>query len=145
MRGGKTPLSLKPTDFLGNWALERRIDDVLSGSVSTFSGTACLSVGENQWSYHEVGKLLLADAQPMTAERRYIWRADDNGVDIHFDDGRFFHRLDCSNDAVAQHWCDPDQYDVEYNFSNWPKWQNTWSVRGPKKNYTMTSAYMTIL
>ena len=131
-----------PVDFLGQWRLARQIEDALSGARSTFEGSAHISEQGSHWEYHEVGQLLLTDARPMTAERRYIWKADASGVNIHFSDGRFFHRLDCSNKAAAQHWCDPDQYDVTYDFSIWPKWENTWFVRGPKKNYTMTSAYM---
>lgn len=140
-----TVVSLKPTDFLGHWQLERKIVDVFSKTDARFSGTAQIFDEGARWIYRETGKLTMKDAKPMTAERRYIWQADAEGVDIHFEDGRFFHRLKCAGDAEAAHWCDPDQYDVVYDFAYWPEWQNTWHVRGPKKNYAMTSAYMPLL
>ena len=39
------------------------------------------------------------------------------------------------------HWCDPDQYDGSYDFSAWPAFTVTWSVRGPRKAYLMSSRY----
>ena len=121
-------MSLVPTDFLGHWTIERKIEDALSGMSSRFEGKAWISRGEAKWDYFETGKLLLAGATPMTAERRYIWKPSADGIDIHFEDGRFFHRLQIGPEPTAQHWCDPDQYDVRYDFSDWPNWQTAWQI-----------------
>jgi hypothetical protein len=75
----------------------------------------------------------------MEAERVYLWRASGAGIEVLFDDGRPFHRIDDS--AEAAHWCDPDQYDVTYEFGRWPKWSSRWRVLGPRKDYVMVSNY----
>lgn len=136
---------LRPSDFLGSWQIARQIDDALSGTQASFDGIATIEAGAQSWRYVEKGKLALVGAKPMTAERQYIWQADESGIDIHFDDGRFFHRLilgGASPEApTAQHWCDPDQYNVTYDFSKWPCWTSVWQVEGPRKNYVMTSVF----
>jgi len=43
--------------------------------------------------------------------------------------------------GACAHWCDPDQYDGQYDFSRWPEWRCIWQVRGPRKDYRMTSLY----
>jgi len=134
-------MSMTPLDFLGRWTIKRRIEDALSGQDASFSGVAEISEQGDQWRYSETGQLQIVGAKPMTAERRYIWRADAAGVDVFFEDGRFFHRIALASAANAAHWCDPDQYDVVYDFVDWPIWQSVWIVIGPRKNYTMQSVY----
>ena len=91
--------------------------------------------------YVETGLLRLGDQPPMNAERRYFWREGTGGViEVLFDDGRAFHRIDPA-DPTDRHWCDPDTYDVTYDFGAWPNWSSTWRVRGPRKDYEMVSHY----
>jgi len=42
---------------------------------------------------------------------------------------------------AAEHDCPPDHYRVRYDFRSWPRWQADWRVRGPRKDYTLGSAY----
>lgn len=128
-------------DFAGQWSIDRVISDKRAGSMARFTGVAGLTPDQGGLRYAEKGQLVLAGAAPITAERQYIWHPQDGGVDVFFDDGRFFHRFYFSNSAKAAHWCDPDQYDVEYEFADWPKWTATWAVKGPRKDYVMTSRY----
>ncbi|MEM9438207.1 MAG: DUF6314 family protein, partial [Pseudomonadota bacterium] len=72
--------------------------------------------------------------------RRYWWKPMEGGFDIHFEDGKPFHELQFAS-PTAQHFCDPDTYDVRYDFRDFPTWRSTWDVRGPKKQYRMTSIY----
>lgn len=128
-------------DFLGHWRVERSIADALSQQSAQFTGTAEISDRGADWLYAETGQLQILHTKPMLAERRYLWCADEMGFDIFFEDGRFFHRLNLQATTQAAHWCDPDQYDVSYDFTPWPSWQSAWSVVGPKKNYVMKTTY----
>ena len=73
----------------------------------------------------------------MQSERRYRWDAD---LNVYFDDGRFFHTVPPLG-GQTDHWCDPDGYDVRYDFAQWPTWSAEWYVLGPRKNYRMLSQY----
>lgn len=120
------------TDFIGRWQIARQITQA-DGGRARFDGIA-------EWApdgaYVERGQLDMGTAQ-FTAERRYRWT---EALDVFFDDGRFFHSVPrCGGDAA--HWCDPDQYDVHYDFSRWPEWTARWQVKGPRKDYVMVSTY----
>lgn len=121
------------SDFTGRWALSRRIVPV-TGAEARFEGVA-------EWrlegAYEERGVLSVQGQPPMQAERRYRWDAD---LSVYFEDGRFFHKVPPLGGETG-HWCDPDQYDVVYDFGTWPRWQVSWQVLGPRKNYEMISDY----
>lgn len=119
-------------DFIGRWRLSREIVHG-DGTRARFGGVA-------EWSadgaYVERGTLDMGTAR-FAAERRYRWTED---LEVYFDDGRFFHTVPRTGGQTS-HWCDPDQYDVTYDFSAWPEWAARWQVRGPRKDYVMTSTY----
>jgi len=125
-------------DFEGDWQVARRIEDALSGQEGRFEGNARFVRDGVGLRYSERGVLTLGGAS-MEAERVYLWREGAGGIEVLFDDGRAFHRIDGS--AEAAHWCDPDQYDVTYEFSGWPEWSSRWRVKGPRKDYVMVSEY----
>lgn len=125
-------------DFEGTWQVSRRIEDALSGQEGRFAGHARFERDGAGLRYAEKGVLELGGAK-MEAERVYLWRASGSGIEVLFDDGRPFHRIDDS--AEAAHWCDPDQYDVTYDFTTWPTWSSRWRVLGPRKDYVMVSTY----
>jgi len=87
--------------------------------------------------YQETGELTIAGHLPVTASRGYIWHPD---LTVHFDDGRHFHSVPPLGGQSA-HSCDPDQYEVTYDFSDWPEFRVDWQVSGPRKNYAMFSVY----
>ena len=128
----------KLSDFEGEWLVSRRIEDSLNGQDGRFEGVAVFEREDLGLRYQERGMLTLGGAA-MQAERVYLWRESGDGIDVFFDDGRAFHRIDDSSEAA--HWCDPDQYDVAYDFSTWPEWSSRWAVSGPRKNYVMISDY----
>ncbi len=128
------------SQFKGQWALSREIfhDD---GAKAVFEGHAVWAEGQGGYLYREEGALHIAGHGPVTAERNYIWRvATAGGIDVCFDDGRPFHHIGVQATG-DRHWCDPDTYVVEYDFSDWPKWRSEWAVTGPRKNYRMSSFY----
>jgi len=131
--------------FLGTWQITREIHDAKAGARAQFAGSAQITVAGARWRYAESGQLTLAGGASFHAARVYLWQPFAQRIDVSFEDGRFFHTIALaapdSGRAEASHWCDPDQYDVSYDLSAWPVWRATWRVRGPKKDYQMTSLY----
>lgn len=123
-------------DFEGTWQIARDIiPDV--GLPAQFEGHGIWSPTDGGLSYVETGTLTMAGTAPMKAERRYHWAED---LSIYFDDGRFFHTVPADG-GETRHWCDPDSYHVTYDFSDWPHFDVTWRVDGPRKSYTTTSRF----
>lgn len=128
--------------FLGEWRLERTIEDARSGTGGTFSGRARFTPAPQGLRYREEGSLRLGAAPPLAAARDYCWREDGDGICVHFADGRFFHRLRPGDAAPAdEHDCPPDLYRVRYDFTAWPVWRAEWIVSGPRKDYRLESRY----
>ena len=134
--------SLKLEDFTGGlWSISRQIINHTQDANLTFTGSCEVLDG---W-YHETGQMVFSDGNFFSSTRRYRWKPCASGVDVHFDDGRFFHQIDLStNSATATHFCDPDYYTVSYDFTKWPVWTAIWRVRGARKNYEMHSCYRRI-
>lgn len=130
--------ALQHADFVGGWRISRQIDDTRAGSTARFEGRAEISEAADRWRYAESGILSLSDSLEMQAERVYFWQPVVGGFDLFFEDGRAFHPLRFGAPKAA-HWCDPDQYDVRYEFADWPLWRAIWCVRGPRKDYKMIS------
>jgi len=129
-------------DFLGTWQVERMINDARSGQTLRAHGQATFTPDDAGMLYHEKLQLVVPGQAPMTATRRYTWAAAPGGVAVHFDDGRYFHHLALGQVAPTDHHaCDPDSYEVHYDFARWPAWSATWRVHGPRKDYVMTSHY----
>lgn len=139
-------------DFEGRWALTRRIDDARANARGRFEGEARFTAAPGGLAYVEEGRLRLGTAPPMTATRRYFWRAvpgvvrgegaTGGVIEIDFADGSFFHAF--PTDAArpeAEHACAPDHYRVRYDFTAWPAWRAEWRVLGPRKDYRMVSDY----
>ena len=143
-RGLNAPLSLPHSlaQFEGRWQLERQIHDAERGEMQ-LAGEAVLARSGHRLVYNETGQLQIAGQRPLTATRRYIWQDRAGWVAISFADGRPFHgfALNAAR-ASAVHLCDPDRYEVSYDFSAWPEWSSEWQVTGPRKAYTMRSRYL---
>ncbi|MGL4281653.1 MAG: DUF6314 family protein [Albidovulum sp.] len=128
-------------DFAGRWSVGRRIEDRLARAEGCFDGVAEFAPGaQGGLTYRETGELRLGDGPAFTAERSYLWREGGGRIIVDFADGRPFHTFDPAEPA-AHHLCVADDYTVRYDFSRWPEWQAEWTVRGPRKDYTMRSLY----
>ncbi|KUF11504.1 DUF6314 family protein [Pseudoponticoccus marisrubri] len=137
MSGARLDLAPRElADFLGQWALSREIrhDD---GSAARFDGLAEWRPEGDGALYVEQGTLEMPGQGRFAAERRYRWAAD---LAVFFEDGRYFHQVPARG-GTDTHWCDPDRYEVSYDFADWPRWQARWRVRGPRKGYVMVSSY----
>jgi hypothetical protein len=76
------------------------------------------------------------------ARRAYLWSFEGTGVVVRFDDETPFHSFTAigQSDGTVHH-CGADTYRVRYDFSHWPRWQATWRVTGPRKDYLSVSDY----
>nr|WP_281496124.1 DUF6314 family protein [Marivita sp. S6314] len=126
--------------FEGLWQVDRVIHDHRAGSTGRFAGSATFSPIGAGLAYLETGQLWLDGHPPFKAERRYLWRIEDDVIHVDFDDGRAFHHIP-PDQPSDRHWCDPDTYDVTYSFASWPVWHSTWDVSGPRKAYRMVTTY----
>ena len=134
----KLPFSLD--DFMGHsWGITRQILDHHQDTSVQFKGQCRIAGG---W-YHETGQLILAHSPALTSSRRYRWHPGaGGGIDIFFEDDRFFHHIDLAQSSpTAHHLCPPDEYHVTYDFARWPDWTADWQVTGPRKSYDMRSCY----
>jgi len=129
----------KLADFLGDWRVDREISNA-DGEETRFEGFARFEGSSSKANYTERGQLRLANGVALQAERRYLWEEIDGQVRIFFEDGRHFHDLPEIGE-IAHHFCDPDTYDLTYDFAAWPEWQVTWRVQGPKKDYFAVTCY----
>jgi len=85
---------------------------------------------------------LEVNQQRFEARQSYIWTVINDRLDVLFADQRPFHSVPMGvAKPKAEHFCTPDMYNVRYDFSAWPNWTSSWTVRGPRKNYVMTSSY----
>ncbi|NDV01039.1 DUF6314 family protein [Pseudoroseicyclus tamaricis] len=132
-------MELTAEDVAGRWQIARQIDDRRAGEAGTFAGTAEFTGGPVELRYLEEGELTMGGRAPLRAARSYVWRFTPAGVELYFDDGRFFHAIGA--DGRGEHPCGEDLYRVRYDFSGWPAWQAEWRVVGPRKDYVLRSRY----
>jgi hypothetical protein len=128
--------------LLGAWSFTRWIEDRRAGQGIDASGRVEIAATPQGATYDETAEMRLPGQTPLQATRRYLLEARAGQLHFLFDDGRFFHALDLAEATPrCHHDCPPDSYDVTYDFTGWPVWRATWSVTGPRKNYTMTTTY----
>lgn len=129
--------------FEGDWQLHRHIYDLDSLWLGKFDGFARFSRVNAGLHYLEEGMLQFGGLTAMKATRTYVWTFPDDGmIRLLFEDGAHFHDFDPNAPRPqATHYCDPDEYDVTYDFRKWPEWRAEWRVEGPRKDYRMVSSY----
>jgi uncharacterized protein DUF6314 len=138
-----TELRLFPARFEGRWHLHRDVFDILLELPGTFEGEALFEPVKDGLRYSEKGSLAFGGLTGLVTHRAYLWQfAADGLIDVYFEDGRLFHQFDpVRGRPRARHFCAPDDYQVVYDFRNWPQWRSEWRVEGPKKDYRMVSEY----
>jgi hypothetical protein len=132
--------------LLGRWRLTRRIEDRRADQAGAFDGEAVLRQGSDALIWEEEGRLRLGPAETI-ARRSYLWRLRAPDVaDIRHHDGRAFHAIALPDFAggrvAARHDCAPDLYEGLYVFDSADRWRLTWRVRGPRKDYCMTTEHL---
>ncbi|RBR10543.1 uncharacterized protein FIESC28_09407 [Fusarium coffeatum] len=113
-----------------------------------------------EYLYIEEGEFKTAQGFGFKATRRYVWRYDElkdvlsvwfakpedlKRADYLFHEIEFAKTTEKGWAAKAGHLCIDDYYDVKYNFAfqavNLKEWMIEYTVKGPKKDYTITGTY----
>ena len=129
---------LSLADLAGAWMLRRRIAHA-DGTVATLEGSCAFEPDGEGLRQVERGTLRLG-GRALEARQAYLWRP---GPEVRFADGRAFHPVGRGLRPEARHLCGADVYEVRYGFEALAggRWTSEWRVRGPRKDYAMTSAY----
>ncbi len=127
-------------DLAGTWTLSREIEDWRDGHSGRLEGEATWRPVAGGLVQEERGRLRYGEGPEMTAHRRYLWRAQGDGIAVLFEDGRPFHRLG-PGQFSATHVCPPDRYVVRYAFDGASAFTTLWRVTGPRKDLLIRSSY----
>lgn len=130
--------------LLGEWRFERTIR-----GQGCMTGVAVLEpMGDGRVEYRESGELRLDDGQRLRGEQRYVYERLKQGFAVRFDGtGELFHRVMFAGaeggvwKARAEHRCKADVYVSEYVFRGDGTFEVEHVVRGPRKNYVITTCY----
>lgn len=130
-------------DFHAHWQLRRFIDDRYGNQKGDLRGAVGFrEAGENRLKYNEFGKIRFGEGPILEANRSYLWDFRQSDIAVSFEDGGPFHRFTPEGKvAGTDHPCGDDDYRVAYDFTAWPDWTATWTVTGPRKDYTSVSHY----
>ncbi|EAQ01591.1 hypothetical protein OB2597_04103 [Pseudooceanicola batsensis HTCC2597] len=131
---------MRLSDFEGRWRMSRTVRNTI-GPDATFEGLSVFAPDPGGLILTETGEMRIEGQGPMRASRRYLWRETATGLEVFFEDGRFFHRVAGGDAPGTRHHCAPDIYEVAYDFSQWPLWSTAWRVTGPRKDYGMVARY----
>lgn len=128
--------------FAGRWQMVRIIENVPEGVIGEFWGEAEFAPDGEGLSCQEAG-VLRFKGHDYHAERGSLWRFPTDGrVEVQYEDGRPFHDF-IADEPEAVHQCGDDLYRVSYAFAP-DAWTSIWDVRGPAKDYIMTTRYLRI-
>jgi hypothetical protein len=131
------PAAALPAWLIGEWSIERDIDD----GRGAFDGTATFTEqpdGAVRWS--EDGTMRLdAFTGPVT---RVLFLHPAAPWEVRFDDGNLFHPLDLSEGRCeVEHLCGPDVYRGLYEPVSSDEFLVRWAVTGPGRDDTIVSRY----
>jgi uncharacterized protein DUF6314 len=125
--------------FRGGWQMVRIIENVAQGVIGEFWGECIFSDDEEGLICNEQG-VLRFDGADYHSGRVSLWRFPGPGrIEVRYQDGRPFHDFPTDNPEAA-HQCGDDRYRVSYDFGI-DTWLSLWEVKGPAKDYFMTTRY----
>lgn len=141
---------MEPRELIGTWRFERAIRDHSAGLDYRAEGEADftqLADGRIQWREH--GALAWNGGSTPVEKTLFLVRPSENDDrspcparvwTVTFDDGRPFHPWTA---GAISHWCSPDNYSGEISEPGeaTDAWSITWTVEGPRKDYTMRTTY----
>ncbi|UEJ83044.1 DUF6314 family protein [Brachybacterium halotolerans subsp. kimchii] len=149
----RTSPGASPLALLGDWLLNRRIEDRLSREILQVTGTTEISMREDGrivWSESGVLVRGAADARPIPVRRELLIERRARPLDgqrgaaspdedwmVLFADGRDFHPWTPGRAVV--HPCGEDRYDGLVEIRDEREWHVTWEVTGPAKDMTIRS------
>lgn len=125
----------------GSWDIKRRITP---GGV--FTGVGVFeAINDDQYIYTETGDMFLDNGTQINAYRAYTYLFENGKISVYFQDGAdkgsLFHTLDINENgqAIASHQCLEDHYASKYHFEMPEKFTVEHKVKGPKKDYILTT------
>lgn len=128
---------------LGRWQVTKTVHDRSSGRRGAFAGTAMFAAaGERTDLVHVESGTLRWGTHTGPAHRTFhLHPTDDAGVrEVHFSDGRYFHRLDLRAGAwSAVHHCGEDTYAGCFAVESANAWSYSWNVTGPCKDLALST------
>ncbi|MCP1412713.1 DUF6314 family protein [Paenarthrobacter sp. A20] len=126
----------------GSWTVERTLLDRASGTRGTFTGVVRYALNpDGGLDYREDGTMHWP-THSGPAFREYVLTpgAATDSMDVFFPDGRPFHIMSFSEQGNQdKHWCDPDDYRVNYVLEGPDSFSFTWDVHGPAKDLLLES------
>lgn len=161
------PLKIIFDGLKGTWQLRRTLTSKLPGFPSgTFTGTATFAAShafnKSALLYHETGTLTTDQGFQLHADRKYIYRYNDQDeklsawfvkeIDGKDDIDYLYHDLEFSFEqdrwvARGDHLCNDDMYWTFYDFrlnaagDGLELWGMKTMVKGPEKDYSSDTAY----
>jgi hypothetical protein len=133
------------TRLIGSWSLNRIVE-----GQGTMQGIAIFTpLDEGSLAYREQGRLKLLNGTGLQAERENSFSECDQGFDDYFKQNppRLFHEISLSASVggelcgSARHVCNLDNYQSTYTFLPDGRFVVRHVVSGPRKHYTITTAY----
>jgi hypothetical protein len=129
----------------GNWTFQRTV----SGEARA-EGTASFTRNWNTLNYYESGVLhRFEDKKSFHVYQTYSYRLRNDLISVYFSNKQLFHPLhfDPPNPttfpfiARGTHHCEPDTYEMLYQFDNLNQFRVTCAVKGPHKNYEIYTVF----
>lgn len=133
------------TRLTGSWSFNRVVE-----GQGTMQGIAIFTaLDEGSLAYREQGRLKLLNGTELQAERAYIFSKSEQGFEVFFKENppRLFHEISLSASVggalsgSAGHSCNLDDYRSTYTFLANGRFAVRHVVSGPRKHYTITTAY----
>jgi hypothetical protein len=133
--------------FRGRWQMVRIIENVSEGVIGEFWGECGFSPddpGDHQGLVCRESGVLRFRGTDYHSGRVSLWRFPGGGrIEVLYQDGRPFHDFPADK-PEATHLCGEDHYRVSYDFGPGDAtdaWLSRWEVKGPAKDYVMTTRY----
>jgi hypothetical protein len=94
----------------------------------------CFSPWKDCWLATETG-VLSNPHSIFPFSRQYVYELDGSEIIVRFQDGRWFHTIDCQSfpNVDFVHHCGNDLYKGSVAISE-SSWEQKWQITGPKKN-----------
>lgn len=130
----------------GVWRINRIIIHKVPLESYEGSGFAEFSLlGDGALLYHEKIKLKNLETQIEVTgyqKYKYNYNPDKDEIVKYFNDGRLFYALEQNNEsAFGKHLCGQDNYQANYQFKSEENFLLYYEIKGPKKNYTISTEY----
>lgn len=140
--------------FEGSWRINRRIDDRRGARAGAASGVATFAAEPDDAD----SRLTCTEAMTIdyggsriAGEQTTIWRFQGPlGPDLYFRDARFFCAMRFHEEhgvwsAEFSHDCGEDRYEGAARIADENNWRLVWNVRGPRKDYSLDTAYSRLI